>query len=758
MISRILRSELLLPALLLFIASCGSKTTPTNKDAADSGPADVSGAPDSAGNDTNPQPDFIFVLPDVTIDPDAVNPPDGTVVAGTREYGQTCNATATGCNYQKFASDSGLDVEAFSNCLNDLCKTSECWTAGFYEHNFCTRSCTSDADCIVPQQFVGEWGGDWRCIHLGTLSNGLPLQRCMPTAIVAPGPDNTQIQKSCKSEKACCATDGQCTSDEKHTCALTITDPTTDPYVWGAVCRKKPGDSVSFGTPCAIADEGYFTAKCEHGAFACLWDFDLMCTKHCDPNDATTCPEGFDCKPDEIGGFTFHLCTPKSCTLDSDCPQGKFCDFQFNGSVTEPQLIFSCYDKTPAGKKFGESCDSQNPCENDGWCVGGKCSRVCKKDGDCEENGAKGICITEELALQDLTQFADAPYNTPYSFCAFVEFGANQTSKRECFETEIKDGMTWFKDGAPTACADDEMCRAFITPISDDTAADTNAKVCAEDKDCDAGQHCHGTDKKCIWNYSTRLLCEKKPAKWDGGKYGSPCGTLTNAKDCQLDTACDAGQYCAAEGKCAWRPCAGICVTAGTTSFCTNVCRGNSDCGDVTFDSGNGQVTYKSNCDLLSGGFTAGTETATDDHYQAYCIPDFSGGEGTLCAPDFTCPNHTDGKKQWCFIATVALGPDFGAKNTFYCRKFTGATAPTKVPFDDQKNSCTQSSECVTNFCLGASTNIPGYCTTLCTAAKDGDAGNCPGGYHCAFSGGLSILRTTAANSAPVGLCTKDVP
>jgi len=187
-----------------------------------------------------------------------------------------------------------------------------------------------------------------------------------------------------------CWTDQQCGPD--HTCQLVYS------HTPGTMVRACTVEGIQDeGDPCwALAQD--VSKSCKRGLI-CITG---TCSRPCDPDEPTSCDEGYACAT----GRYFNVCV-KSC-LKSGCPAGKRCYHIGN----EDSVASECGDPEPAGtdcekvpcpvgqKCIGwisqftypqmeciTPCDPQKPCAKGQLCMYGSCTMPCnpKQSNTCPE-------------------------------------------------------------------------------------------------------------------------------------------------------------------------------------------------------------------------------------------------------------------------------------------------------------------------------------------------------------------------------------
>lgn len=275
----------------------------------------------------------------------------------------------------------------------------------------------------------------------------------------------------------------------------------------------------------------------------------------------TNCKSGLVCGTFEANS-TDGVCAKPCDPYSPNCEGSKICRLisDTSGACVDPNN----------GKKLGEDCDKDNPCELNLYCVEWKTKRTCAKP--CDRTNA--ACETGE----------------------------------ECYEA-LKDRTVCVSEREPCGpgrpCNDGEICNngKCDPPPSCDTitckpeevceAGACRAKKCPTEVQCAQGESCDSTSGKCV-TQGANPPCV-------------PCATGGGAA-CQGTAQCISGLGNAGESFCF-----DDCSQTGTCTDSTNF-----TCRQITLNQNGVQCTSTAQC---GSGFTCDTNTNQCQRQASLCIP-----------------------------------------------------------------------------------------------------------------------------------------
>jgi len=617
-----------------------------------------------------------------------------------------------------------IDNPDFPQCIHDQCASKFCMGVGapgvgVFNQSVCTRPCTiskdddkdgvEDADAPFSDcdGFVaGPAGDSFRCVEFAPPSSGQTLQYCVATSDFS----NCTANSDCPADEQCI---GMFMYDHVEERCIARTQagewsPTTAKL--GESCNEDP-----FEGDVQLCESGWcFGLGCVD---SCNTDADCDTTKiypdtgcdmaagTCKTNSSWTCTTDADCslwtcglKDAQIFGdsipYTDDFCWPRSCQFDSDCADGYYCRFNWNGAFDDdgqPVWEHMCLPQADGGVAMGEACDEDtsdnipgDTCLNEDYCVGGYCGGLCQADDDCATDKGQQ-CVRVEFGAED----ANGDQTTlPLDWCQTF-----QGSLNACWSEQDCDG-----DGSVS-----EHCELLTKPNGDPATSD------------DMPLQAQG-------------VCTESDATLGG-----------MATQCMSGADCESG----------W--CLGADSQAGTPGFCTQMCASSADCEAVSDASG----TYQGVCTSLLLSFGGDPKNASTNIYVGLC--QFTTASLQDCSADFTCPDGEAcqpnpiayGPDFSTEIEYVCMG---NAKADGTPADIAAGAACDPNAEDANGNPVAQ---CASGLCLdeAAGAADPGYCSQLCTGPSDD---SCPTGLSCLEITTIPRSGAYADNAGSFFACMKD--
>jgi hypothetical protein len=389
---------------------------------------DTAGGDTSTGTDTTTNPcgsrecgTFAGVSCGTCAAPEECNSAGRCEVPG-QPLGAYCGVTAE-CNNSL---PEGSNPDQYPGCLNARCESETCLSTlggtAFVLRDVCTQICqlykdsdndgindedAPNEDCNPADIVDGPAGNKFRCVNFAEPGRN-PLAVCVPGTTF----ERCDSSADCPAGEVCEISnmiDGGMNLGQRCVAAYRENDSWNGKLVGTAgACDSNPasgenlacGDGLCFGFGCVplcqnnadcdttrtFPGTGCVEGKCAGSGKDCTNDVDCS---------AWTCGE-----PRDIFGQPglplYQICWPGSCSNASDCGEGFYCRFGWNGEVGDasgPDNL--CFAETAGGAELGEACD-QDPddnipgatCKASDYCFGGFCSGLCQDDTDC--NGAAG--------------------------------------------------------------------------------------------------------------------------------------------------------------------------------------------------------------------------------------------------------------------------------------------------------------------------------------------------------------------------------
>lgn len=463
----------------------------------------------------------------------------------------------------------------------------------------------------------------------------------------------------------------------------------------GASCGDEGGqqnDNCAEGgqSDCA-GDENFYCVE--------FYDRDsALCAGECDPDDASSCPEGSYCFETQRN---FGICLPfgetperESCLDDPwSCGEGAYCAQQYEGDpyrycaslcANDDECGANQWCQRYPGQQLGTCQDSDGTlqegqsCTEDRFgCAEGlfclyegtryaQCVSLCRRDSDCDGEGdyvcdyydavnQRGICTSTE-AREDGAPCGDDPlgcgpdafcvggyenaYN-PDAYCA-QDCTADPRACGEGFVCEVFGEVAYCQPDGPVGprgeCERPTDCAQGSYCVQGEDGSSTCTPRCDDDAQCEAGEYCAGAE----------------------GGFGVcyPFGDVEDGASCVgREQECRAGSFCAGPEPVCIPECTDapdgcpdgmVCLDANAEGrrFCYphgdvpayGACEGVYDCEPDSYcDTRNGQgVCLPTDCQ--------GDDDCAADHWcfrgpnWSQCVPEGEGMTGDDCAEDgFAC-------------------------------------------------------------------------------------------------------------------------
>ncbi len=424
---------------------------------------------------------------------------------------------------------------------------------------------------------------------------------------------------------------------------------------------------------------------------------------------AEQCPPGYVCGPDA-------RCRREgSCFEDADCPTG-LCD-TYTNTCEGGGLPSGCGDASvcPAGEICvdercvpdgePEGCQTDTECRPGTYCApDGSCLSGCRLvAGAC---GANRVCDPETRTCREGCA-ADSQCPTS-SYC-----GPEGECVRGC---RLSVGDTGENCGADRAC---------------DPA--TRACVCTADAACTASEYCNGGT--CFAG------CRLEPDTCQNGRICDPASRMCLASGCEVDDACDPGQYCGGDGMCA-TGCRVAPDDCGAGNACDPVSHACVSTGACALDADCPAESYCTDQGVCAAGCRLGGCPAGQVCELASRV--------CGCGDDTACP-----EAEWCNAGICRSGCRFNPENcpeNQFCDRARRACGCLN---DD---GCVQGEYCANGVCragcrIGGEDCPDGECDPLnhrCTCQSDG---GCAAGEYCNDGACLPGCRVEPDDCAPAGVC-----
>lgn len=607
-----------------------------------------------------------------------------------------------------------VDNPAYPDCMHDQCSGGTCLQAGkpgvlILGTPICTRPCEIYKDTVNNK--TGAPGAD------GIEDSDSPLSDCTgfedgpngSDAVCANfGSPGGQVLGYCVtgSHVGPCSADSDCPLGEA--CMLTLLGGDIGTRCFTKVKSGEWGKAAEISEACNEYDP--FT---EEGLSFCAGGlcFGLGCVPLCNDDsdcDTTTvyadtgcdtetgmckawpghaCTTDLDCSAwecseeprqifSDLPDYLLQMCWPKGCTLDTDCADGFYCRYNWNGEPY-PDAAWDniCLAEKASGVGAGEPCDPDpddnipgDTCKSEDMCIGGYCSALCGGDDDCAIDKDQ-MCVTQEFP-GDFDDDGDIDFTLTLDWCqTFLNPGADCLSE--------------------VTCGDGHTCSLYeVSNYMDDG---TGVMILNPDGP-----------------YILKGICTA--ASTDKGNWGNMCGVPgAEFLDCN----------------------SGICIGAdaegGYAGFCSQMCETNDDCPDVAL----GGTSYSGLCRSYLWGWGGDINDDDVNVYVNFCVP--SSSSLAACGTDFTCPAATEA----CMPNIKLFGPDYTPKTDYVCLDMTNVddTVPTKTlgqECDPNAEAIATGStevydanECISGYCFEDVQAGKGYCGKSCDPT---DVDACTGG------------------------------
>ena len=534
----------------------------------------------------------------------------------------------------------------------------------------------------------------------GSVDGGSPDT---PEDAPAPNPDATLLAlgKACTADTDCAlgnCVDGRCCNKSKAVCG-------------GCTACTNASTGLDDGTcgPVSAGNDPHETCANETAANQC-------------GNDGTCDGKGACRKVSNN-----HTCTPASCSTDGKTfTAATTCDGAGACTTATPQ---GCAPFQCAATGCLQTCSAQADCVGNTYCNTSVAPAVCaakKTNGqpasqsyECTSNVvADGVCCDQTC-----------------SGCSACTVALNKQPgvlDGKCLavlQGEVGHGTCTANPpcGLDGKCDGNGNCRytAINTPCPPDScSADHLSQITMA---CSSTHTCAGTTSGC----QNSLICDQATGNCKTG--------------CSIDGDCVAGKFCSSSGTCALKaqgiPCTGAAQCA--SNFCVDGYCCNGACiGSCEACNRSGHLGA---CTALPAGSTpqsghpacAATDARCPSTCQGSntCTPSINACGQTSCSSD----HLSYGAAGTCSNGTCNIPPLVSCGAGKYCPSSAGTCVP------QTSGSCSNSYECVTNYCTGGTCCNPGWtgCSGTC-ADVSSDPAHCGG---CAFACDPTVQ---ACNS---GLC-----
>lgn len=420
------------------------------------------------------------------------------------------------------------------------------------EINICQIGCRSQPDnCAEGEVCDGETR---RCV-LGCAEDG----DCGEGFICVPG-EPSSCQPGCREDESC-AEGQRCLVEELRCSCLGNND-----CVQGQVCEQ------GACTPSCESSE-----DCDEGQ-SCD-PLRLVCVTSCGSDADCEVAEGFVC---DLGA---QVCVPQQCTIDAECPGGKFCDTR-----RQPSICLS-------GCRIGE-CPQEQFCDVD--------ARICQDGCLNNDNCSTGTyCDLDEGACLEGCRGSD-------------ECPAELTCELVTVDEGVRARCVLPVCASDGDCGAEEFCGPTDIPERD--ACQLGCRT--EPDNCLGDSLCNPITRTC-----TEVGCESDEICGQGEICDLELDPSTCRAGCRDDGSCNPGQRCdedTAQCTCVGNEdCAGVQVCL--RGLCVDPCSSDADCGD-------GEICNPQTrqCEEGCGGDDDCPEGFVCDIQRQACL-------GRLCAQDDNC-------------------------------------------------------------------------------------------------------------------------
>jgi hypothetical protein len=544
----------------------------------------------------------------------------------------------------------------------------------------CGVACTRDADC------PGKWcnnatsaPGAGSCSP--KIGNGLPVPSVVPilgmcTAEAASrvcssgvcgtgdnlcGVANSQV---CSSDAVCrsgiCNADGKCGDPTSSNCSNASTCRSGICYQDGAcgepngaicvsasecrsgVCRAADGMcGLLNGEPCT-----------EASARTCR---SAVCYQNlCGIPNGQTCSSGDPCRSETcVAGHC-----ASSCSEDSQCGQGAFCDaavlrcvraFPESGSCARGAQCLGgvCGTDNKCGALDGTGCTANAACRG-GLCGEGGCGTGLPLGTTCSSSSTclSGVCAADGKCGALTGRSCSNPGNCRFGICD----GTTGTCRDQC--------------AGDADCAAAQFCSSGAC-VPD--AVNGDAPMSSTGKACDRGEQCLSgvcnLDRLCGQRAGdvcgSSLLCRSNVCDSEDSR----CGLLGGNGPCNASVVCRSGVCDTVTGKCGHPNGAGSCTTSTAAVMCqARACNAaDSTCGvPEGGDCTNGTACHSGMCD-------------TSTHKCIRCTRDLDCGKGSFCEVGGCYPGRANGgdcgRPTQCVVSYCARDNKCGKLDGEVCGK-----------------------------------------------------------------------------------------
>jgi len=601
------------------------------------------------------------------------------------------------CNGSGTCVDSGTQNCAPYICENNDCRATctldgHCVTGYWCDAGACELKKASGQACTINNECTSGFCTDGVCCNVQCSSQCLACNLAGAVGTCTPHPAGTDPEVDCGLCQVCNGS-GACST------AAAGTDPKAECAASAPSTCGNDGDCNGsgacrlwiLGTECVpqscTGSTRYNADEC-NGAGSCVDNGTVDCAPY-------TCL-GDDCRT--------------SCTLQTDCSAGNYCNTSTNACVSKKPNGISC--------SAGLECDS-GIC-TDGVCCNSLCGGTCQA---CNIAGNFGTCTNHAAQTDPETECGLCRVCNGSAACVSASDGTDP--KVECVqEAQSSCGQDGFCNGSG-ACGDwaagtecvAQTCSAAIQYNADtcngsgtcvdggttscspyQCGGDTCRTDCGSDINCVAGYYCNGST--CVSQLSNGQACSTANQCSSGFCVDGVCCNSSCTGDCR---ACDnAGSV----GTCANHIAStdpesdcGLCQACNGTGACANVAASTDPLGQCALEAQSscqqdGFCDGAGACDLWAAGTICNAALCIGSTLQ---VADQCNGTGvcvdqgnTDCSP-YMCNATSDACRASCTLNVHCV-------SGFHCAGgFCVPDSPAGTP-------CVLDSECASTFCRD------GYC------------------------------------------------